>query len=254
MDHAAPRGVQDRVGAAGGVELFEDRADVKLGRVDGYSKPLGDGLVGGAFGHQRQHIKLARRQLERVAPLRRARSDGHHRGLPGRGQRKTGNVAEQRCQAVCQLRVVDLDRDDDRLFAHVSGLSPIVTLSLSGSPPRRIATSTTDPTLSGPSARNSERTPDRASSFQPTMTSPCRTPAAADGPVLSTLITIAPTPLSSLIGCSPRPRYPRAMRPWISSLAATRAIVAAGMTSTRRGPRTAMPMASPDASRARPPW
>ena len=44
------------------------------------------------------------------------------------------------------------------------------------------------------------------------------------------------------------------MRPCVASRAATRSIVAAGMTSTRlRGPNTAMPNARPEASRARPP-
>ena len=70
---------------------------------------------------------------------------------------------------------------------------------------------------------------------------------------MSTFITIAPTPSSSRTGCSPRPRYPRAMRPRASNWAATRSIVAVGITSTRLGPSTAMPKASPDASSARPP-
>ena len=44
------------------------------------------------------------------------------------------------------------------------------------------------------------------------------------------------------------------MRPWLSSFAATRAMVADGMTSTRRrGPNTVMPIARPAGSMARPP-
>ena len=44
------------------------------------------------------------------------------------------------------------------------------------------------------------------------------------------------------------------MRPWLSSLAATRSIVAVGMTRTRRrGPNTAMPNARPATSSASPP-
>ena len=44
------------------------------------------------------------------------------------------------------------------------------------------------------------------------------------------------------------------MRPWLSSFAATRSMVADGMTSTRRrGPNTVMPIARPAASKARPP-
>src|SRR6185437_3165150 len=138
-----------------------------------------------------------------------ARYDGEIGGLPWRGEDDTGDAAQQRGKPVCQRRIVDLDRytDDWRGFlAHRSGLSPIVSLKFTGSSARRTATSMTEPTLSGPSARRSARTPESFSLFQETITSPCRMPAAAEGPVLSTLITMAPMPSSSFTGCRPSPR------------------------------------------------
>src|SRR5262245_23477832 len=119
-----------------------------------------------------------------------------------RREAEPGCAAKQRSHPVRKGRIVDLDGDDDwrGLLGHVSGLSPIVNFSRTGSPARRTVTSTAEPTLSGPSACNSDRTPEIFSSFQPTITSPCRMPAADDGPDLSTFITIAPTPSSSLIG------------------------------------------------------
>src|SRR5262252_2431526 len=232
LDHAAPCRMRHRVGAAGGVELVEDRADMKFRGMHGYAEPPGDRLVGGALGHQRQHVELARREIGLGGLDAIARIACHDRNaccFSRRCKAQTCDGAEQRRQPVSQGAVADFDRDDDwrgRLIAHVSGLSPIVTLKRAGSPPRLTATSTTEPTLSGPSARSSARTLERDCSFQPTMTSPCLMPALAEGPALSMLITIAPTPSSSLIGCRPSPRYPRAIRPWLSSLGATRSIVA----------------------------
>ena len=66
VDHAPPRGVCHGVGAAGGVELLEQRSDVEFGRVNGYSKLSCNGLVRCAFGHQDQHVAFARRELDVV--------------------------------------------------------------------------------------------------------------------------------------------------------------------------------------------
>src|SRR5262249_1487307 len=187
--------MRDSVGAAGGVELVEQRADMKLDGMDGDAELARDHLVRGALGHQRQHVELAWRQRD-VAGRRRAvpvAQDDRGR-LSWRREPQTGNTAEQQCQPVCKDGVVDLQGEDDLrrgLLAHASGLSPIVTLKLAGSPPRRTATSTIDPMLSGPSVRDRARTPDNFSLLTATMTSPCRMPAAADGPALSTFITIA---------------------------------------------------------------
>src|SRR6185437_12035816 len=166
MNNAAACGMCHRIGAAGGVELVQDRADMKFGGVDGDAELPGDGLVGGAFGHQRQHVELTRGQLD-VGPVAitrpLARYDGEIGGLPWRGEDDTGDAAQQRGKPVCQRRIVDLDRypDDWRGFlAHRSGLSPIVSLKFTGSSARRTATSMTEPTLSGPSARRSARTPE----------------------------------------------------------------------------------------------
>jgi len=50
MDHAEARSVGDSIGAAGGVELIDQGADMELGGVDRDPKPAGDCLVGGAPG------------------------------------------------------------------------------------------------------------------------------------------------------------------------------------------------------------
>src|SRR5262245_36047171 len=134
-----------------------------------------------------------------------ARHDGDCRGFFRRREAEPGDAPKQRSHPVRKGRIVDLDGNDDwrGLLAHVSGLSPIVNFSRTGSPARRTVTFTAEPTLSGPSACNSDRTPEILSSFHSTITSPCRMPAADDGPDLSTFITIAPTPSSSLTGSRP---------------------------------------------------
>ena len=50
MDDAEPRCMRDGIGAADGVELVKKRADVKLGSMNRYAEPPGDGLVRGSFG------------------------------------------------------------------------------------------------------------------------------------------------------------------------------------------------------------
>src|SRR4051812_20895937 len=246
-----------RIGAAGGIQLVEQRADMEFHRVDGNAELTRDHLVGATLRHQRQHVELTLRQRNVLRHDARIASDNRRGGfLAGFGEAKPGDIAEQSSQAIGEGGIVDLQSQHDLgrdVLAHAAGLSPIVTLKLTGSPPRRAAISTTAPTLAGPSVRDSARTPDSFWSLTATMTSPWRMPAAAEGPALSTFITIAPTPSSSRTGCSPRPRYPRAMRPRASNWAAMRSIVAVGITSTRRGPSTAMPKASPEASSARPP-
>src|SRR5581483_1645073 len=186
---------------------------MKLRGVHGDAELAGDLFVGGALGHQRQHVAFTRRQLELASIARRAARRPHHqrgrRRFTRRGETQAFDLAEQRGQPIGQGGVIDLDRDDERriLLAHAAGLSPIVSFVLTGSPPRRRLSSAVVPTLSGPRARISARTPRSASPFQPTMTSPWSSPAAAPGPALSTPITIAPTPsLSSRTGCSASPR------------------------------------------------
>jgi len=57
MDDAAPGGMRDGVGAASGIELVQDRADVEHGDMDGNAELSCDHLVGGAFRHQREYIE-----------------------------------------------------------------------------------------------------------------------------------------------------------------------------------------------------
>ena len=66
MNDAASRSVRDCVGAAGGVELFQQRGDMEFRGVDGYSELLGNRLVRGAFRQQGEDVEFARRQVEAV--------------------------------------------------------------------------------------------------------------------------------------------------------------------------------------------
>src|SRR5258708_28811913 len=63
LDHPAPRRMRHGVGAAGGVELVEDRGDMEFGGVDRYPEPFCDDLVGSALGPQREYVACARGQL-----------------------------------------------------------------------------------------------------------------------------------------------------------------------------------------------
>src|SRR5215471_4080370 len=183
---------------------------MEFGGMNRDAKLAGDDLVGRALGQQRQHIKLAGGQLDIARFASRAsiaRNDRDACGFARQRQPQACNAAKQRSHPVCEFGIVDLDgHDDRRRLAHASGLSPMVSLKCTGWPARLTATSTTEPTLSGLSARASERTPDSLSSLRPVITSPCLMPAAAAGPCLSTFITMAPTPSSSLTGCNPTPR------------------------------------------------
>src|SRR3954468_6470300 len=137
-----------------------------------------DHLVGGAFGHQRQHVELALRQCDILGHAAGIARDNRRRGLLARcAETKPGGAGGQRCEAIGENGIVDLQRQHDfrRLVrVHASGLSPIVILKLTGSPPRRTATSTTVPTLAGPSVRDSARTPEIFWSLTATITSPWR--------------------------------------------------------------------------------
>src|SRR6202022_5075689 len=66
MNDPASCRVRDRVGAAGGIELLQQRSDVDLRGVDRYSELLCDGLVRGAFRQQGEHVELPWRQVEAV--------------------------------------------------------------------------------------------------------------------------------------------------------------------------------------------
>ena len=68
MDDPEPHSVRDRIGAAGGVELIDEGADMELG-VNRDPKPAGDGLVGSALGQERWVYAGSRRDNRpKVAP------------------------------------------------------------------------------------------------------------------------------------------------------------------------------------------
>jgi len=60
-DHAEPSGMRDGAGAADCVELVDERADVKLGGMDGDAEPAGNYLVRRALGEQSQYLEFAGR-------------------------------------------------------------------------------------------------------------------------------------------------------------------------------------------------
>ena len=104
MDDPEPHSV-DRIGAAGGVELIDEGADMELGSVNRDPEPAGDGFVGSALG-QSVRTSNSRERQPRVRICRSLRS-GHYQADVGRlawgGQPDTGNVREQGSQSIREL-------------------------------------------------------------------------------------------------------------------------------------------------------
>src|SRR5260370_12012324 len=92
----------------------------------------------------------------------RRRNQGHISGLIARAQPQTLHVREQCSEPIGQRPVLDVEDQSDRAgfgtLAQAVGLSAIVSGTSFASPPRRSPSVTVWPTLSGPSARKSERT------------------------------------------------------------------------------------------------
>src|SRR5689334_23427456 len=207
-DDTKPRRLCDGVGATGGVELVKHRANMEFGSVHRDAECACDHLVRGTFRHQLQHLALARR--ERRLGIRRRRRlrrrERHIRSLARWYKPQAADRADEIDEAVAELRVVDLERDHDRVrrLGQWRGLSPMVMVACVGAPARLSESTALLPTLSGPSARRSADTLSIGRPSHAAITSPCATPAAAPGPSRSTFITIAPTPpSSSRTGCSP---------------------------------------------------
>ena len=103
---------------AADVELAEDRRHVLLhgGRPDG--QPLRDPVVGQPFGHQRQHLALARRQrLQRVRPPAPAEHPRDHLGVQ---RRAAATHRPHGVDEVAQVRdpVLEHVPDPARVVAH----------------------------------------------------------------------------------------------------------------------------------------
>jgi hypothetical protein len=82
-------------------------------------------------------------------------------GLAGVDQSQTGHIREQGSEPIGERQVLNLERQADRAsvaLAQVLGLSAIVSGISFVSPARRSPSVTAWPTLSGPSARRSDRT------------------------------------------------------------------------------------------------
>src|SRR5690348_1307564 len=194
-DDAEPRRLCDRVGTAGGVELVNHRANMGFGGVDRDAERACDHLVRGTFRHQLQHLALARRE-SRVGIRRRGRlrrPERHIGSLARWYEPHTADRADEIDEPVLELRVVDLERDHDRvrqLLAQWRGLSPMVMVACADAPARLSESTALLPTLSGPSARRSADTLSIGRPSQAAMTSPCAKPAAAPGPSRSTFMTI----------------------------------------------------------------
>src|SRR5436305_2313559 len=91
MNDAASGGVRHGIGAAGGVQLVQQRADVEFRGVDRYSKTFCNGLVRCALGQQRQYVEFAGREVEtvRLGGARIARDDRNICGLTGGRETQT---------------------------------------------------------------------------------------------------------------------------------------------------------------------
>src|ERR1700694_4860618 len=63
---AEPGRVRDRIGASGGIELLQDRGDMKFRRVHRDGEPSGDLLVRCAFAQQGEDLGLPRGLADRV--------------------------------------------------------------------------------------------------------------------------------------------------------------------------------------------
>ena len=111
-----PQSVGDGIGAAGGVELIDEGADMELGSVNRDPEPAGDGLVGSALSEKLKDLQFTRRQPSvgayRSRVLRQDQSDVGL--LAWSDQPHTGKVCKQRGQSIRKIGVVDLDRNHDR--------------------------------------------------------------------------------------------------------------------------------------------
>ena len=139
---------------------------MKLNRVDRNSEAMRDRFVRSALGQEAQDLYFPRRK--------RGVLFGSFRGVVSRDesnvgsfvrpcQSKSWDVGKECRQPVRKGRIIYLDREDNqlqRVFAcQVFGLSRTVKRASASSPPRRRASLTVDPTVSGPRARKSTRTP-----------------------------------------------------------------------------------------------
>ena len=107
-------------------------------------------------------------------------------GLTGTDHPQTRHVREQLREPIGERPVLNVEGQTDwprfGPVTQVAGLSPIVSATFFVSSPRRSPSVTFWPTLSGPSARKTDRMWRMGSSFQETMMSPWCTPALAPGP------------------------------------------------------------------------
>jgi len=135
MEHSQSCGVRDRIGSTRGVELVDELTDVEFGGVDRDAEPSGDVFVGRALGQKPQHFGLAwGEQLIEVGLVPRTMlwtHEHHVAALAGSREPQPRNAVEQSSQSISKRRVVNGERDDDRIrlrcnvIAQVSGLSPI---------------------------------------------------------------------------------------------------------------------------------
>ena len=142
VDDAKARGLRDSVSLAGGIEFVEKRTDMTLYSVNGdiEARRWSCSKRPPRSGSELRPLAASAPRPPRAAQPRAARPGSASAFSPvapsAVQERRRAEAASHR-----QTRIVDLDRDDDRLRRtfprQLSGLSAIVSANSIGSPPRR---------------------------------------------------------------------------------------------------------------------
>src|SRR5262245_21576416 len=164
MQDADPGGMRNRIGAAHGVQLLQQRSNMIFRRVRRDAEPAADQFVRRALGEQRQHFQLPGGERDAAIMPRYCGGRGKHDGVGLvvlADQLDPINVREDRRDPVRESGISPVNRQPYPIartrFAQAAGLSPICSLVWCTWPPLRNSISASLPTLSGPSDRNSGR-------------------------------------------------------------------------------------------------
>ena len=131
MENTDSCSMGDSIGAAHGVELFQQRCDVVLGRVRRNAEPPRNLLVRRALGEQRKHFQFPRRERNAGIQLSRGagRDDKRVRFIVPADQLEPLDVGQGGRDPISESRVSHVDRQPQpisrRRFNQAAGLSPI---------------------------------------------------------------------------------------------------------------------------------
>jgi len=147
-------------------------------RVRGNPEPPGDQLVGGPLRQQGENLQFAGRQGYLVVHLAR-RGGGDDDGIRFLSRHRQFDLlqfAQDRSQAIGERGLRHIDGNPEPAirgrFAQAKGLSPICSFVWRISPPRRSSSTSSLPTLSGPSDLSSGCSPSMGLPSHVTKTSP----------------------------------------------------------------------------------